>query len=279
MTTPFGIGDLTAMGLPGGNPMQGTGILETMELVRKAWASFSLPPNMAPTMDPDEVARRVSELKAVEQWLVMNLTMLRGTIQALEIQQGTLAALRAFGAASAPPDQPDQPGAFARAAGWAAGPAASTVAAKTEPAAAGMADRGPVDAEPADAGSAGSGEAGDRQAGDTPPATAALNPVAWWDMLQKQFGEVAAAALAGVPAAIDAATGAGRAQAEAVGSETDPASASGATRTQSKAGAAARPKRAPRAAGSASQGTKSAGPGMAGASASRRGAGRGTPKG
>lgn len=184
MTTPFGIGDLSAMGLPGGNPLQGAGILETMELVRKAWASFSLPPNMAPTMDPDEVARRVSELKAVEQWLTMNLAMLRGTIQALEIQQGALAALQAFGAAGGAPGRE----------ATSARPAVDTPPEPPEP-------RTPP--EP------------DTPAGpDAPPASGSLpapdvlNPVAWWDMLQKQFGEVAAAALAGVPSAIDAASGA-----------------------------------------------------------------------
>lgn len=241
MTTPFGIGDLSAMGLPGGNPLQGAGILETMELVRKAWASFSLPPNMAPTMDPDEVARRVSELKAVEQWLAMNLTMLRGTIQALEIQQGTLAALRAFGAAGPTP--------------------------------AGSADDEPAGSETAD------NAATDRQpAADGPPAPDALNPVAWWEMLQKQFGEVAAAALAGVPAAIDAATGGGRTPADAAGTEAGAARAGSTTRSRSKAGAAGR-KRPTAAAGSAARGTKTAARGKADAAASKRGTRRGSSQG
>ena len=98
MNNPFGIGDPSSMGLPGGNPMQAAGLSEMMDLVRRTWASFSLPPSIAPTVDPNEIERRITELKAVEQWLVMNLTMLRGTIQALEIQRSTLAALMtAFG--------------------------------------------------------------------------------------------------------------------------------------------------------------------------------------
>lgn len=264
MTTPFGIGDLSAMGLPGGNPLQGAGILETMELVRKAWAAFSLPPNMAPTVDPDEVARRVSELKAVEQWLTMNLGMLRGTIQALEIQQGTLAALRAFGAAGAA----------------AAGPAAASPAAANDTAdasGAGAAAREPLRGE-SKADSADEAPAADApSAAGAPSAPDALNPVAWWDMLQKQFGEVAAAALAGVPAAIDAATGAGHPAAGAAGAAADATEAGGAARTASKARKAS--SGGTRAAGGPARTGKSAARGKAGAAASKRGAGRGRTQG
>lgn len=196
MSNPFGIGDLSAMGLPGANPLQGTGILETMDLVRKAWASFSLPPNMAPTMDPDEIGRRIADLKTVEQWLTMNLTMLRSTIQALEIQQATLSALQAFGV----------------------NPSGAQTGLRSAP---------PIDAgtgtdsdAPADSGET-------QPATGAPPLADALNPVAWWDMLQKQFSEVAAAALAGVPAAIDAATAAAR-----PAPSTDADRRSGGTRSQ-----------------------------------------------
>lgn len=264
MTTPFGIGDLSAMGLPGGNPLQGAGILETMELVRKAWAAFSLPPNMAPTVDPDEVARRVSELKAVEQWLTMNLGMLRGTIQALEIQQGTLAALRAFGAAGAA----------------AAGPAAASPAAANDTAnasGAGAATREPLRGE-SKADSADEAPAADApSAAGAPSAPDALNPVVWWDMLQKQFGEVAAAALAGVPAAIDAATGAGHPAAGEAGAAADAPEAGGAARAASKARKTS--SGGARAAGGPARTGKSAARGKAGAAAPKRGAGRGRTQG
>jgi pimeloyl-ACP methyl ester carboxylesterase len=39
---------------------------------------------------------RIADLKAVEQWLNVNQSMLHNTIQGLEIQRGTLAAIRAF---------------------------------------------------------------------------------------------------------------------------------------------------------------------------------------
>lgn len=44
----------------------------------------------------EELTRRIEELKTVEQWLSFNLQMLRTTIQGMEVQHGTLAALRSM---------------------------------------------------------------------------------------------------------------------------------------------------------------------------------------
>ncbi len=49
---------------------------------------------MAPTLIPDEVERRIAELKSVENWLNMNLNVLRMTIQGLEMQKAGLAAMQ-----------------------------------------------------------------------------------------------------------------------------------------------------------------------------------------
>ena len=49
-----------------------------------------------PTTDPAELEKRITDLKTVEQWLDFNLTLLRTTIQGLEIQRGTLLALKAW---------------------------------------------------------------------------------------------------------------------------------------------------------------------------------------
>ncbi len=46
--------------------------------------------------DPAELEKRIADLKTVEQWLDFNLTLLRTTIQGLEIQRGTLLALKAW---------------------------------------------------------------------------------------------------------------------------------------------------------------------------------------
>ena len=48
----------------------------------------------APTLDDKEIDKRISDLKLVENWLNMNLSVLRMSIQGLEMQRMTLAALR-----------------------------------------------------------------------------------------------------------------------------------------------------------------------------------------
>ena len=47
-----------------------------------------------PTMDPQEIDKRVQELKSVEMWLSMNLNMLRTAIQGLEMQKAGLSAMQ-----------------------------------------------------------------------------------------------------------------------------------------------------------------------------------------
>ena len=71
----------------------------TVDYFRKAWSSFNLPSQLAPTVDIAELDKRINNLKAVESWLNLNLTMLRTTIQGLEIQRGTVAAISTIGQA------------------------------------------------------------------------------------------------------------------------------------------------------------------------------------
>ncbi|MFM1827164.1 MAG: hypothetical protein RLY67_545 [Pseudomonadota bacterium] len=47
-------------------------------------------------MDLAEIEKRIADLKSVEHWLNLNLNMVKATLQALEIQRGTLINLRAF---------------------------------------------------------------------------------------------------------------------------------------------------------------------------------------
>lgn len=70
------------------------------EFIKKMWGGFPIPNAMTPTADVDELDKRIADLKTVEQWLNLNLNMLRASIQGLEVQRGTLAALRALGATS-----------------------------------------------------------------------------------------------------------------------------------------------------------------------------------
>jgi hypothetical protein len=75
---------------------------DPFEMFRRLWGPLGVPiPGMAvPTFDPQEVEKRIAELRSVEAWLNMNLNMLRFSIQGLELQR---AALQAMKTASEPP--------------------------------------------------------------------------------------------------------------------------------------------------------------------------------
>lgn len=49
---------------------------------------------VAPTLDPEALDKRIQELKAVQFWLEQNAAALKATLQALEVQKMTLAALK-----------------------------------------------------------------------------------------------------------------------------------------------------------------------------------------
>jgi hypothetical protein len=69
---------------------------DPFEMFRRLWGPLGVPvPGMAmPTLDPDEVERRIAELRSVEGWLNMNLNMLRLSINGLEMQKAALQAMR-----------------------------------------------------------------------------------------------------------------------------------------------------------------------------------------
>lgn len=49
---------------------------------------------VAPTLNPEELERRIEELRTVQFWLEQNARMLGATIQALEVQRMTLSTLK-----------------------------------------------------------------------------------------------------------------------------------------------------------------------------------------
>jgi hypothetical protein len=119
---------------------------------------------MAPLTNVEELDKRITDMRAVEQWLKLNLNMLQSALQAPEVQRATLATLRAFGAfaqqsmaqpAGAPTPAPEKPH-----------PAA---AATPRPEAASS-------AEP--------------EAGENANAPA-FDASAWWNLLQSQFNQIA----------------------------------------------------------------------------------------
>jgi hypothetical protein len=64
-------------------------------LVKNAGAALpSVGQWIAPTLNPDEIDKRIEELRTVQFWLEQNVRMLGATIQALEVQRMTLSTLR-----------------------------------------------------------------------------------------------------------------------------------------------------------------------------------------
>lgn len=69
---------------------------DPFEMFRRLWGPLGVPiPGMAvPTFDPQEVEKRIAELRSVETWLTLNLNMLKFSIQALELQRAALQAMK-----------------------------------------------------------------------------------------------------------------------------------------------------------------------------------------
>jgi hypothetical protein len=103
-----------------------TSMTDSLEFVKNLWGSMGVPgmnvPGLAvPSLAPEDLDKKIADLKAVESWLNVNMSMLRGTIQALEVQRTTLATLKTMSTN------------FAQAMGQ---PAPAAPAASTDPAAA-----------------------------------------------------------------------------------------------------------------------------------------------
>lgn len=69
---------------------------DPFETFRRLWGPLGLPmPGMSmPTLDPDEVAKRIADLRSIESWLSMNQNMVRMAISGLEVQKSALEAMR-----------------------------------------------------------------------------------------------------------------------------------------------------------------------------------------
>jgi hypothetical protein len=156
------------------------------ELVKNAGAALpSIGQWVAPTLNPDELEKRIEELRTVQFWLEQNARMLGATIQALEVQRMTLSTLKTMNVQMEDLRESLQirmPSATAKVAsdGGAAEPAAA-------PASAPAPRRGAKSA-----------------AAKAPPPAPVVDPMQWWGALTKQFGQLAASALK--DSATDAAT-------------------------------------------------------------------------
>lgn len=190
------------------------GVSEGLDLVKKVWGVTGLPtlptpssmaqfatrlpqtlPSMiAPTLDVEELDKRITDLRAVEQWLNLNLSMLRTTVQSLEVQRNTIATLKSFGGAVLSAGMPH--------------PAAAPMPNWPYPTDA-PAPRAPIPqarpaAEPVPP-AAPKKRRGTRAAAATAAAALPLNPTVWWNTLQDQFTKIAATAAAEAQAAAKAA--------------------------------------------------------------------------
>jgi hypothetical protein len=72
---------------------------DPLNFMRNMWGNmgFNLPGMVAPTFDVEELEKRIKDMKAVEGWLRMNLSMLQMTIQGLEMQRTTVSTVQAMG--------------------------------------------------------------------------------------------------------------------------------------------------------------------------------------
>jgi hypothetical protein len=183
--------------MPGMNAMN-----DTMEFVKNMWGGGAKVPGMAmPTLSVESVDKQIADLKAVESWMTLNMNMLRGTIQALEVQSATLTALKTMGdsmsamvhAAGMPatPDKaiftfPDTPP-------HVPDPAPPETASRSDSSfsfAPPTADKPPApesgaaDSASRPARAEGARESATEGVGAMPPFA---NPAAWWNLLQDQF--------------------------------------------------------------------------------------------
>jgi hypothetical protein len=125
---------------------------------------------VAPTLNPEELEKRIEELRTVQFWLEQNARMLGATIQALEVQRMTLSTLKTMNVQME--DLRDSlkirvPGA--------------TPAAEPEAEVADAAKK----ARPA-------ARKGAATKAEAPPA---VDPMQWWGALTKQFTQLAATAM------------------------------------------------------------------------------------
>jgi len=177
-------------------------VTDGFDFVKKIWGSLPIPSVMNPTTDLDELDKRISDLKAVEQWLNVNLSMLRATIQGLEVQRGTIATIKSFGSNFGLNSAGERLGDVSQAVNEEIirNAVQSAVAPPPVPRMEPVAPKTP-DPEPEQASASKTKEkntdASDGAAAAESSKAIMTNATAWWGLLQDQFNNVAASALSG----------------------------------------------------------------------------------
>jgi hypothetical protein len=172
--------------------MPGVGAMtDTLDFVKKMWGGMNIPGMAMPSLSVNDINKQITDLKAVESWLTLNMNMLRGTIQALEVQSATIATLQSMGESmSAMVQPPVSQGGYHQASQPAPPPQPARTYEPSFSFAPPTAEKPPApksdfESEPAHANDKSKGGAGV----DDAAALAApfANPAVWWNMLQDQF--------------------------------------------------------------------------------------------
>jgi len=81
---------------------------DLFEFFQKMWnpTSFPIPGVFTPTMNIEEIDKKIAELQAVENWLKMNLTFLQMTIKTLEMQRSALQTIQESARSGQPHPKP-----------------------------------------------------------------------------------------------------------------------------------------------------------------------------
>lgn len=141
-------------------------------LVKNAGAAL---PNIgqwvAPTLNPEELEKRIEELRTVQFWLEQNARMLGATIQALEVQRMTLSTLKTMNV------QMDDLRETLK------------IRMPTDDEAAAAAKEAPARKRPARGARK---KAAPSASTETPPV---VDPMQWWGALTRQFTQLAATAM------------------------------------------------------------------------------------
>lgn len=175
--------------------MPGMGAMaDTLEFVKNLWGGMGLPgmnmsnmgmPGMViPTLSVEEIKKKVSDLKAVETWLELNMNMLRSTIQALEVQAATIATLQSMG---------DALSATMKSAGMAATTGEGGQNGQQKPAAAASAASS---SKPEQRTSGAPGPISNEADAASMMTAPLVNAAAWWNLLQNQFNQAMSNAMA-----------------------------------------------------------------------------------
>jgi hypothetical protein len=123
---------------------------------------------IAPTLNPEELEKRIEELRTVQFWLEQNARMLGATIQALEVQRMTLSTLKTMNVT--------------------VGELRDSLTLRAPQPASGATADAPAGDKP-------KAKANRQPASGATASAGVVDPMQWWGALTKQFTQLAATAM------------------------------------------------------------------------------------